>query len=82
MDALGDCLDDLCGAISNGVGDTGMIHGADALLEAPHFPLFVSVLCQGADRATSAVDLDGCPLDRPAAEQFWIPGCGDDRREG
>ncbi|MEU9736550.1 barstar family protein [Streptomyces sp. NPDC048002] len=71
-DALVDCLDDLCGAVSNGVGVAGVIHGADALLAAPHFPLFVSVLCQGADRATSAVDLDGCPLERPAIEQFFV----------
>ncbi|MER7570302.1 hypothetical protein [Streptomyces sp. NPDC126514] len=32
----------------------------------------MSVLCQGADRADSAVDLDGCPLDRPAIAEFLV----------
>jgi hypothetical protein len=71
-DALVDCLDDLCGAVTGGVGMAGVIHDADLLLRAPHFPLFVSVLCQGADRANSAVDLDGCPLDRPAIDQHFV----------
>ncbi|MFH8613252.1 barstar family protein [Streptomyces sp. NPDC018029] len=35
-------------------------------------PLFVSVLCQGADRANSAVDLDGDPLDRPAIAEHFV----------
>ncbi|WP_078492349.1 barstar family protein [Streptomyces yerevanensis] len=71
-DALVDCLDDLCGAVTGGVGIVGVIHDADRLLEAEHFPLFVSVLCQGADRANSAVDLDGFPLDRPAIAEHFI----------
>ncbi|UIR18829.1 barstar family protein [Streptomyces spinosirectus] len=70
-DAMVDCLDDLCGAVTGGVGIAVVVHDADQLLETEHFPLFVSVLCQGADRANSAVDLDGFPLDRPAlSEQF------------
>jgi hypothetical protein len=71
-DALVDCLDDLCGAVTGGVGIAGVIHDADRLLEAEHFPLFVSVLCQGADRANSAVDLDGFPLDRPAIAEHFV----------
>ncbi|MER7483000.1 barstar family protein [Streptomyces sp. NPDC126510] len=71
-DALVDCLDDLCGAVTGGVGIVGVIHDADRLLQAPHFPIFVSVLCQGADRANSAVDLDGFPLDRPAIAQHFL----------
>ncbi|MFG2649813.1 barstar family protein [Streptomyces sp. NPDC048436] len=71
-DALVDCLDDLCGAVTGRVGIAGVIHGADPLLEAEHFPLFVSVLCQGADRTNSAVDLDGFPLDRPAVAEHFI----------
>ncbi|MBV1939936.1 barstar family protein [Streptomyces sp. BV286] len=71
-DALVDCLDDLCGAVTGGVGIAGVIHDADLLLEAEHFPLFVSVLCQGADRANSAVDLDGFPLDRPAVAEHFV----------
>ncbi|MER7836710.1 hypothetical protein ABTY98_12530 [Streptomyces sp. NPDC096040] len=48
------------------------MHGADLLLRTEHFPLFVSVLCQGADRANSAVDLDGDPLDRPAVAEHFV----------
>jgi hypothetical protein len=71
-DAMVDCLDDLCGAVTGGVGVATVIGEADRLLEAEHFPLFVSVLCQGADRANSAVDLDGCPLGRPAIVEFFV----------
>jgi hypothetical protein len=71
-DALVDCLDDLCGAVTGGVGMAGVIHDAERLLAAEHFPLFMSVLCQGADRANSAVDLDGCPLDRPALDVHFV----------
>ncbi|MEU7648386.1 barstar family protein [Streptomyces huasconensis] len=71
-DALVDCLDDLCGAVTGGVGVAGVIHAADGLLTAEHFPLLVSVLCQGADRANAAVDLDGFPLDRPAMPTHFV----------
>ncbi|WP_282083516.1 barstar family protein [Streptomyces tendae] len=71
-DALVDCLDDLCGEVTGGVGVAGVIQEADRLLEADHFPLFVSVLCQGADRANSSVDLDGFPLDRPAVSEHFV----------
>ncbi|WAZ23393.1 barstar family protein [Streptomyces cinnabarinus] len=71
-DAMVDCLDDLCGAVTGGVGVTVVVDEADRLLEAEHFPLFVSVLCQAADRANSGVDLDGCPRDRPAVAQHFV----------
>ncbi|MFD4604886.1 barstar family protein [Streptomyces sp. NPDC058464] len=71
-DALVDCLDDLCGEVTGGVGIVGVIRNADILLETEHLPLFVSVLCQGADRANSAVDLDGDPLDRPAIAEHFV----------
>lgn len=71
-DAMVDCLDDLCGAVTGGVGVAVVIDEADRLLETEHFPLFVSVLCQGADRANSAVDLDGFPLDRPAVAEHFV----------
>jgi RNAse (barnase) inhibitor barstar len=71
-DALVDCLDDLCGEVTGGVGIAGVVQDADRLLEAEHFPLFVSVLCQGADRANSVVDLDGFPLDRPAIAEHFV----------
>ncbi|MGW1216263.1 barstar family protein [Streptomyces sp. NPDC002499] len=54
-DALVDCLGDLCGAVTGGgVGIVGVISDADRLLEAEFFPLFLSVLCQGADRANAS----------------------------
>ncbi|MGW1627057.1 barstar family protein [Streptomyces sp. NPDC002172] len=72
-DALVDCLDDLCGEVTGGgAGIAGVVHGADLLLQTEHLPLFVSVLCQGADRANSAVDLDGDPLDRPAVAEHFV----------
>ena len=71
-DSVVDCLDDLCGAVTGGVGIAGVIHDADRVLDAEHFPLFVSVLCQGADRANSAVDLDGFPLGRPAIAEHFV----------
>lgn len=82
-DALVDCLDDLCGAVTGGqVGMAGVITGTDdRLLEAEHFPDFVSVLCQAADRANSAVDLDGDPLDRPAIAEHFVFECDEFDRE-
>ncbi|WP_405733043.1 barstar family protein [Streptomyces sp. NBC_00028] len=71
-DAMVDCLDDLCGAATGGVGIAAVIDEADGLLAAEHFPLFVSVLCQGADRANSAVDLDGFSRGRPAIAEHFI----------
>lgn len=70
-DALVDCLDDLHGSWHGGRGVAVVVRDADLLLDAGHLPLFVSVLCQAAARANSAVDSDGEPWDRPAiAEHF------------
>ncbi|QES43946.1 hypothetical protein DEJ49_25775 [Streptomyces venezuelae] len=80
-DALVDCLDDLCGAVTSRVGIACVIHDAYALVGTEHFPLFVSVLCQGADRANSAVDLDGFPLDRAAIAEHFVFECGEFDRE-
>lgn len=72
-DALVDCLGDLCGEVmGGGAGIVVVVHDADLLLEEEHFPLFVSVLCQGADRANSVVDLDGGPLDEPAVTERFV----------
>ncbi|MFJ2818362.1 barstar family protein [Streptomyces sp. NPDC087294] len=72
-DAVVDCLDSLCGAVTgSGVGMAAVVHDADPLLDAEHLPLFVSVLCQGADRANSAVDLDGFAWDRPAMPEHFV----------
>jgi hypothetical protein len=71
-DALVDCLDDLCAAATDGVGLAGVIRHADALFDAPFLRTFVSVLCQGAARANSAVDLDGEPLHRPAIVEHFV----------
>lgn len=71
-DAMVDCLDDLCAEVTGGVGMVGVIHEADSLIDSGHLELFVSVLCQGAARANSDVDLDGDPLDRPAIAQHFV----------
>ncbi|MEV5015369.1 barstar family protein [Streptomyces sp. NPDC053780] len=71
-DALVDCLNDLCAEVTGGSGIVGVIQEADRLLDADHFPLFVSVLCQGAERANSSLDLDGFPLDRPAIAEHFV----------
>ncbi|WP_369211637.1 barstar family protein [Streptomyces flavofungini] len=72
-DALVDCLDDLCEEVTGGVGIVGVVRDTGAaLLAADHFPLFVSVLCQGADRANASADLDGFPQARPATAQHFV----------
>ncbi|CCK28216.1 hypothetical protein BN159_3837 [Streptomyces davaonensis JCM 4913] len=43
-DAMVDCLDDLCGAVTGGVGIAVVVEEADRLLETEHFPLFVKLL--------------------------------------
>ncbi|WP_406436407.1 hypothetical protein OHB00_20830 [Streptomyces sp. NBC_00631] len=63
------------------MGIAGVVHDADPLLQTEHFPLFVSVLCQGADRANSAADLDGDPLDRPAVTRHFVSEFRDFDRE-
>ncbi|WP_346010919.1 barstar family protein [Streptomyces sp. SID5606] len=71
-DALVDCLDDLCAEVTGGSGIVGVIQAADRFLDADHFPLLVSVLRQGAERANSSLDLDGFPLDRPAIAEHFV----------
>ncbi|MEV5955889.1 barstar family protein [Streptomyces sp. NPDC051987] len=72
-DALVGCLHDLCDEVTGGgAGIAGVVHYADLLLWTEHFPVLVSVLCQGGDRANSAVDLDGNPLDRPAVAEHLV----------
>jgi hypothetical protein len=71
-DAMVDCLDDLCLEITGGVGMVGVINEAESLIDSEDLELFISVLCQGAARANSEVDLDGDPLDRPAIAQHFI----------
>ncbi|MFI7677917.1 barstar family protein [Actinophytocola sp. NPDC049390] len=71
-DAMVDCLDDLCVEVTGGVGVVGVIHEAESLMDSDLLRLFVSVLCQGAARANSDVDLDGDPLDRPAISQHFV----------
>ncbi|CAM5697212.1 hypothetical protein STENM327S_04333 [Streptomyces tendae] len=41
-DALVDCLSDLCGAVTGGVGIVGVIRDADVILDADYFPLVSS----------------------------------------
>ncbi|WP_327402168.1 barstar family protein [Streptomyces sp. NBC_01288] len=70
-DAMVDCLDDLHGSWHGGRGVAVVIGDADLLLGAGHLRLFVSVLCQAAARANSAVDSDGEPWDRPSIAQHF-----------
>nr|WSY52730.1 barstar family protein [Streptomyces sp. NBC_00886] len=70
-DAMVDCLDDLHGSWHGGRGIAVVVGDADLLLDADHLRLFVSVLCQAAARANSAVDSDGDPWDRPAIAQHF-----------
>ncbi|MFG2782941.1 barstar family protein [Streptomyces prunicolor] len=70
-DAMVDCLDDLHGSWHGGRAVAVVIGDADLLLDAGHLRLFVSVLCQAAARANSAVDSDGEPWDRPAIAQHF-----------
>jgi hypothetical protein len=65
-DALVDCLDSPHGDWHRSADVAIVIDAADLLISAEHLPLFVSVLCQAAERANSSVDLDGEPLGRPA----------------
>ncbi|MFE7172458.1 barstar family protein [Streptomyces sp. NPDC057616] len=37
-DALVDCLGDVCGAVTGGVGGAVVVHDADRLVEAHYFP--------------------------------------------
>jgi len=71
-DALVDCLDDLHGDWHGNADVTAVIERGHLILRSPHFPLFVSVLCQAAERANSAVDLDGDLLDRPAIALHFV----------
>lgn len=71
-DALVDCLDDLHGDWHRNADVAIVIDEADLILKAEHLSLFVSVLCQAAERANSSVDLDGDPLDRPAIALHFV----------
>ncbi|SEL10153.1 barstar family protein [Streptacidiphilus jiangxiensis] len=71
-DAVVDCLGDLCTVATDGIGITGVVDRADALVDTPFLRVLVSVLCQGAARANAETDLDGDPLDRPAHAQHWL----------
>jgi hypothetical protein len=71
-DALVDCLDDLHGDWHGNRDVAVVIDRADSLLHVDYLPLFVSVLCQAAERANSSVDLDGEPMDRPAIALHFV----------
>ncbi|MER6678514.1 barstar family protein [Streptomyces sp. NPDC000983] len=71
-DALVDCLDDLHGHAAGKAGIAVIVHGADTLLGADHLRVFVSVLCQAADRANTEVDPDGEPRGIPAVIEHFI----------
>ncbi|MFJ9547984.1 barstar family protein [Streptomyces erythrochromogenes] len=70
--ALVDCLDDLHGDVTGGVGVVCVIHGADVLLDSEDLRDLVSILCLAADRANTEFDLDGDPRDRPVVIEHFV----------
>ncbi|MER7465166.1 barstar family protein [Streptomyces sp. NPDC097981] len=70
--ALVDCLDDLHGHVTGGVGIACFIHGADALLDAEHLRDLVGTLCLAADRANTELDLEGEPRYRPVVIEHFV----------
>lgn len=63
-DALVDCLDDLHGSWHGNRPVLVVVDGADELVDAPFFPLFVVVLCEAAEKANLSLDADGVPRDQ------------------
>ncbi|WP_371615357.1 barstar family protein [Streptomyces sp. NBC_00454] len=71
-DALVDCLDDLHEPVTGGVGILVIVHGADILLGAEHLKVLMTVLCLAADRASTEMDSDGYPTDRPVVIEHFV----------
>ncbi|MFI8446415.1 barstar family protein [Streptomyces erythrochromogenes] len=70
--ALVDCLDDLHGHVTGGVGIACVIHGADVLLGSEHIRDLVGTLCLAADRANTELDLEGEPRYRPVVIEHFV----------
>ncbi|MFF9011433.1 barstar family protein [Streptomyces sp. NPDC014870] len=71
-DALVDCLDDLHGHHTGGVGIVVVVHGADLLLDSADLKVLLASLCLAADRANTEVDPDGCPRDVPVVIEHFV----------
>lgn len=71
-DALVDCLDDLHGHVTGGVGLVCVIHNADVLLDSDHVRDLVGTLCLAADRANTEFDLDGELRYRPVVVEHFV----------
>jgi RNAse (barnase) inhibitor barstar len=63
--ALVDCLDDLHGSWHGGLPVAVVVEDAESLVGKEFFPLFISLLCEAAERANLSLDADGVPRDRP-----------------
>ncbi|WP_444948764.1 barstar family protein [Micromonospora ureilytica] len=63
--ALVDCLDDLHGSWHGRRPVVIVVEEADVLVGRDFLPLFVSVLCEAAERANLSLDADGLPRSRP-----------------
>lgn len=62
--ALVDCLDDLHGSWHGGRPVVVVVGDIDVLIEKDFFALFVSLLCEAAERANLSLDSDGFPRGR------------------
>jgi RNAse (barnase) inhibitor barstar len=62
--ALVDCLDDLHGSWHGGLSVAVVVENAELVVDKEFFPLFVSLLCEAAERANLSLDADGMPRDR------------------
>lgn len=71
-DALVDCLDDLHGDWHAYRDVVIVVDHAELLLEKDFLPLFVSVLCQAAEKANLNLDEDGEPFNRPAVALHFV----------
>lgn len=63
--ALVDCLDDLHGSWHGERPVVIVVEEADVLVGKDFFPLFISLLCEAAERANLSLDADGLPRSRP-----------------
>ncbi|MET8094322.1 barstar family protein [Micromonospora sp. NPDC005220] len=63
--ALVDCLDDLHGSWHDKRPVVIVVEEADVLVGKDFFPLFISLLCEAAERANLSLDADGLPRNRP-----------------
>jgi RNAse (barnase) inhibitor barstar len=70
--ALVDCLDDLHGSANGRLPVAIVVEDADPVVDTDFFPLFITLLCEAADRANLSLDADDLPRDRPPFPLHFI----------